>query len=923
MSRLPALEPCWHQRALCRPLAGMGHARTVRRTRVRQYLTHASVVINNSFNEGGLYVDGASIFACSVLLLVLLAFSTNRIFGLDRLLAKTARSWREEKRKRELQAPSPRAKHRISGYIKKIPAKLTQSQSPTLSTKSIHLVAKMLTTTKAETSENPLKDLCTATVRWPQRTHIKNQQLAKRRSVPCYTALPRLAWLPLALTPVGPVTAGGRTICAACACAMSCAICICCCCCCSAWVFNSGIVSCWYPESWGQTRAPAAVWSADKHHYTYHTMMPTKMNINAIRATHGTYASARFLQAASSPKNNESHANSPSQDAAFGNQGLGGSQFAPDDTLGSAVDSLLLAYDLPLTAYALQRLLSHVTPDQLVHVAHLGLGACCSVDLVAVHCPDGSRLLVAAKSCYLPPSDPRLRASFREAELLRQCADCPFIMQLLALLEQHGLADRGAAAAAPSPGGSISPIGTPPRLSNEMASGLVGMGSEGGSLGMPSTWLSMTSSLESAPSAVTAAAAAMMSSPGYQAWAQWRGGGATEDLEWQIMQRLAAVVNSNGSGSSGGAFDAFGGGGSGGYLGGMGTLASVRSSLTGWDPCASSTSATAVQDDTLGSCGGEPSGCGGGYAAHGYGGGWAHGGGGNCMPGAPAPRARPRCRRASMDIIDMYGGCPGMDGVGGGGATGGGSGVGDGTVEPPAVMCTLLIGWARCGDLRKLVQLLLGRSAAHHNPKTAGAVPAVSCLPLLMPEDAVRFYTGCVVLALEHLHCKLNTVHRDLKLANLLLLDTGYVVVGDLGTAVDLSSVPGGRLNSRVGSPGHMAPECRDRDEAGYDTAADMWSLGACMFSLLTGQLPAGLAGPPNRHWTPPFSRYWSHELQELLARLLAWSPGQRPTVAQLLRDPWFRGFNWTALREQRMQPPSSTPWRELLWWPRENRQLL
>ncbi|GLI69059.1 hypothetical protein VaNZ11_013602 [Volvox africanus] len=54
-----------------------------------------------SFNERGLYIDGASIFASSVLLLVLMAFSTNRIFGLDRFFASAARSWKDEMRKRD------------------------------------------------------------------------------------------------------------------------------------------------------------------------------------------------------------------------------------------------------------------------------------------------------------------------------------------------------------------------------------------------------------------------------------------------------------------------------------------------------------------------------------------------------------------------------------------------------------------------------------------------------------------------------------------------------------------------------------------------------------------------------------------------------------------------------------------------------
>ncbi|GLC51146.1 hypothetical protein PLESTB_000470800 [Pleodorina starrii] len=663
----------------------------------------------------------------------------------------------------------------------------------------------------------------------------------------------------------------------------------------------------------------------------------------------------------------------------YGVQSSNGSVFFPDDSLGQQSSAAAAAgadatpplspTPIPRSPYygmyadyedvmellhsaviadgSARRLLSGVSPDQCVHVAHLGIGACCSVDLVALHCPDGSRLLAAAKSCYLPPSDPRLRASLREADLLRRCADCPFIMQLLAVMQHQEPAAAAAAgfAGAASPG-AISPVGTPPRNSLQLPSGRPSFDlAAAGFAGAPTS-----SGGGGDGGAAAAAMAAMMSSPGFQAWAQWRGGGAAEDLERQVMQRYMAATAGSGGGGAGVGLDGGGGSGSwritthmgGGSVGGpmrLGSLAgSVRSSLSRWD--------SGLQEEPQdASCYGGGGGGGSGFggvvaAAQGYGGGWAYDcgwgyGGGGCAVAASDGSGRPRLRRASMEIIDMYGGCAGMgSGWGGGGgaeSTGAQAPLPGGGAEVP-VMCTLLLGWARCGDLRRLVQLLLGRSPAHQNKhphphpqpqQGGGASPAMTSLPPLMPEDAARFYTACVVLALEHLHTKLHTVHRDLKLANLLLLDSGYVVVGDLGTAVDLSAVPGGRLTSRVGSPGHMAPECRDRDEAGYDTAADMWSLGACLFSLMTGQLPAGLAGPPHRQWSPPLSRHWSGELQGLVGRLLAWSPGQRPTVAQLLRDPWFRGFNWKALREQRMQPPGNTPWRELLWWPKENRQFL
>ncbi|KXZ56784.1 hypothetical protein GPECTOR_1g706 [Gonium pectorale] len=617
-------------------------------------------------------------------------------------------------------------------------------------------------------------------------------------------------------------------------------------------------------------------------------------------------------------------------------------------------DVMELLHTAAVADGAARRHLGSLIRQQVVHVAHLGIGACCSVDLVALHTADGGRLLAAAKSCYLPPSDPRMRASLREAELLRRCADCPFIVQLLAVVQDppeevpqaagaHGAGGDGGVRSGGSSPSSFSPHDSFRRNSFRT----IGLGGDPGSASAAAAAAAAagydTSFRRSSESMAAVAAAAMDSqlaalqaSPAYQAWAAWRGGGAEEDLQRQTMQRFAAGVS--GSGGSFGAGLVRSGSVTGELLGPLGSGCSMTAGGGGWD-----SSPGASMHGGLG---------GGGAADITYGGGWAFGGGGGGgAVGAMALRSvgsdsehggaygaggRPRLqRRGSLEVIDMYRGAlgqhAGLQGAAGGhaGLAAGSMGHHDGELLSPGsgggeapAMTTLLLGWARCGDLRRLVQLLLSRSPAHQQQQKQGGGGGGG-LPPLMSEDAARFYTGCLVLALEHLHGRMHTVHRDLKLANLLLLSSGYAVVGDLGTAVDLSGVPGGKLNAKVGSPGHMAPECRDRDEAGYDTSADMWSLGACLFSLLTGQLPAGTAGPPGRSWSPPLSRHWSRELQDLMARLLAWSPAHRPTAAQLLRDPWFRGFNWAALRAHKMPAPSSTPWRELLWWPKENRHLL
>lgn len=50
-----------------------------------------------SFSERGLYVDGGSVFASVVLLLLMLGFSFNRILGLDRFVKQAAVAWKERR----------------------------------------------------------------------------------------------------------------------------------------------------------------------------------------------------------------------------------------------------------------------------------------------------------------------------------------------------------------------------------------------------------------------------------------------------------------------------------------------------------------------------------------------------------------------------------------------------------------------------------------------------------------------------------------------------------------------------------------------------------------------------------------------------------------------------------------------------------
>lgn len=50
-----------------------------------------------SLNGGELYIDGQAIFGSSILLILLLAISFERILGLDKLLNKYIMEWKEKR----------------------------------------------------------------------------------------------------------------------------------------------------------------------------------------------------------------------------------------------------------------------------------------------------------------------------------------------------------------------------------------------------------------------------------------------------------------------------------------------------------------------------------------------------------------------------------------------------------------------------------------------------------------------------------------------------------------------------------------------------------------------------------------------------------------------------------------------------------
>ena len=105
-------------------------------------------------------------------------------------------------------------------------------------------------------------------------------------------------------------------------------------------------------------------------------------------------------------------------------------------------------------------------------------------------------------------------------------------------------------------------------------------------------------------------------------------------------------------------------------------------------------------------------------------------------------------------------------------------------------------------------------------------------------EKEARNFFKQMLKALHYCHSE-GVVHRDLKLENLLLDENHDLKVADFGFSKKMQNPygPDGLCSTFVGSPAYSAPEIHENTE--YDaTAADVWSIGVILLTLLTGSHP-------------------------------------------------------------------------------------
>lgn len=130
-------------------------------------------------------------------------------------------------------------------------------------------------------------------------------------------------------------------------------------------------------------------------------------------------------------------------------------------------------------------------------------------------------------------------------------------------------------------------------------------------------------------------------------------------------------------------------------------------------------------------------------------------------------------------------------------------------------------------------------------------------------------------------------IHQDIKPDNVMIGENGDFMITDFGVSTHLKSTLRKSMSTAFSSAGtiaYMAPERFSKDNTPI-MANDIYSLGATVYEMLTGDTPFGDDGgllQMKGAEVPELKGDYSPQLKEVVARCLRTNPWERPTAEQL-----------------------------------------
>ena len=175
--------------------------------------------------------------------------------------------------------------------------------------------------------------------------------------------------------------------------------------------------------------------------------------------------------------------------------------------------------------------------------------------------------------------------------------------------------------------------------------------------------------------------------------------------------------------------------------------------------------------------------------------------------------------------------------------------------------------------------------------------------------EVIQSYISQTLDGLNYLHDN-DIMHRDIKGSNILVNDEGVVKLADFGASKKLNNLAANMMMSLTvrGTPYFMAPEVFEEK---YSAKADVWGIGCVAFQMVTSLPPWKELGftnpislfnhikknkgsPPMEH--PEKESFSTSEeaswtlLQDFVDKCFEQDPSKRPTVKELLNDPFILG---------------------------------